>query len=159
MIEYQRVSFVCSSCDVEILIRIFTVLLDPVHSDTDSDDFHDHEAPEQSVFAEVLYPFQPVGSQELALEKGTLIEVIKRDPGPWWWGRVKHDAVVLNSNADQPEGWFPKDFVRVNKEYLILVVLLTLFLLCLGDSVIPATSKATTSTFEHSTGISRGQKL
>lgn len=47
----------------------------------------------------------------MALEKGALVEIIKRDPGPWWWGRIKHDAIVLHENND--EGWFPKDFVRV----------------------------------------------
>lgn len=88
----------------------FFFLTDQDHSDSDSDDFND-----SIVFAEVLHSFQPVGTQELALEKGSLVEIIKRDPGPWWWGRIKHDAVILHDSVDlRHEGWFPKDFVRVN---------------------------------------------
>lgn len=67
----------------------------------------------QSIFAEVLYPFKPIGPQELALEKGALVEILRRDPGPWWWGQIKHDAIIRNSSNDLNEGWFPKDFVRV----------------------------------------------
>lgn len=66
------------------------------------------------MYAEVLFPFEPVGDQELALEKGALVEVIRRDPGPWWWGQIKHDEIIASIISEQPQGWFPKDFVRVN---------------------------------------------
>lgn len=83
------------------------------------------------VYAEVLYPFEPAGLQELRLEKGALIEVIRREPGPWWWGQIKLDAILSkeiggdddhrNQKHDDEddeehaslEGWFPKEFVRV----------------------------------------------
>ena len=65
------------------------------------------------VYAEVLYPFQAGGPNELCLEKGSLVEVIKRDSGPWWWGRVKFDAVVDRVNFEIQQGWFPKDFVKI----------------------------------------------
>ncbi|KAG4077598.1 hypothetical protein HA402_003025 [Bradysia odoriphaga] len=68
---------------------------------------------QEIVYAEVLYPFEPVGDQELALETGALVEVIRRDPGPWWWGQIKHDEIIASIIPDQPQGWFPKDFVRV----------------------------------------------
>lgn len=69
---------------------------------------------QEIVYAEVLYPFEPVGDQELALEPGALVEVIRRDPGPWWWGQIKHDEIIASIIPDQLQGWFPKDFVRVS---------------------------------------------
>ncbi|CRK90297.1 CLUMA_CG004007, isoform A, partial [Clunio marinus] len=66
------------------------------------------------VYAEVLYQFQAGGPQELSLEKGTLVEVLKRETGPWWWGRTKYEAVVTGDNSITIQhGWFPKDFVKV----------------------------------------------
>lgn len=76
---------------------------------------------QEIVYAEVLFPFEPVGDQELALEKGALVEVIRRDPGPWWWGQIKHDEIVASIIMEQPQGWFPKDFVRVSLLILIFV--------------------------------------
>lgn len=67
------------------------------------------------VYAEVLYAFEPVGHQELRLDKGALIEVIKRETGPWWFGQIKHDAVLVNTQEfHKRDGWFPKEFVRVS---------------------------------------------
>ena len=63
------------------------------------------------VYAEVLYTFNSVGPQELSLQKGCLVEVLKRETGPWWWGRIKHDAVADDEETHQ--GWFPKEFVKV----------------------------------------------
>lgn len=72
---------------------------------------------EPAVLAEVIFPFQPGGPQELALPKGALVEVLKRDAGPWWWGRIRNEAVIIDSEAellqDDRHGWFPKDFVRI----------------------------------------------
>jgi len=73
---------------------------------------------DEPVFAEVLYTFNPGGPQELALEKGCLVEVLRKETGPWWWGQVKHDAVIASSDQYVlSEGWFPKDFVRVLPAY------------------------------------------
>ncbi|XP_063698605.1 uncharacterized protein LOC134829463 isoform X2 [Culicoides brevitarsis] len=71
---------------------------------------------EQPCYAEVLYNFKPGGPEELPLQKGDLVEVIKKDTGPWWWGQIKLDAVVAASmpgGQQAPYGWFPKDFVRI----------------------------------------------
>lgn len=65
------------------------------------------------VYAEVLYQFQAGGPQELSLEKGSLVEVLKRESGPWWWGRLKYDAVLSSDSIEIQQGWFPKDFVKV----------------------------------------------
>lgn len=65
------------------------------------------------VYAEVLYQFQAGGPQELSLQKGALVEVMKRETGPWWWGRLKYDAVVPGDAVEILQGWFPKDFVKV----------------------------------------------
>jgi hypothetical protein len=95
-------------------------------SDTDSlssnhvdeiDDDGQHQPQHAIVFAEVLYNFQAGGPQELSLEKGTLVEVIKRESGPWWWGRLKYDAVVNDDEIEANQGWFPKDFVKVLPSY------------------------------------------
>lgn len=67
------------------------------------------------VYAEVLYNFKAVGAEELSLERGALVEVVRIESGPWWWGRIKHDAILSNQNSQQSEGWFPRDFVRVSK--------------------------------------------
>lgn len=87
-------------------------------SDTDSlTSNHVEEIEEDSqpgvVYAEVLYQFEAGGPQELSLQKGSLVEVLKRESGPWWWGRLKYDAIVSNDAIDFQHGWFPKDFVRV----------------------------------------------
>lgn len=68
----------------------------------------------QMVYAEVLYNFKAVGAEELSLERGALVEVMRIESGPWWWGRIKHDAILSNQNSQQSEGWFPRDFVRVS---------------------------------------------
>lgn len=87
-------------------------------SDTDSltsnhvEDIEDDGQP-AVVYAEVLYQFQAGGPHELSLEKGSLLEVIKRETGPWWWGRLKFDAVVDEEAVEIQQGWFPKDFVKV----------------------------------------------
>lgn len=65
------------------------------------------------VFAEVLFQFQAGGPQELSLQKGTLIEVLKRETGPWWWGRLRYDAIVSGEAMEVQQGWFPKDFVKI----------------------------------------------
>lgn len=66
------------------------------------------------VYAEVLYSFEAGGPNELSLEKGTLVQVLKRDDGPWWWGRIKVDDCVSVEETDgQSQGWFPKDFVKL----------------------------------------------
>lgn len=73
------------------------------------------EAGEQPCYAEVLYNFKPGGPEELPLQKGDLVEVIKKDTGPWWWGQIKLDSLVATAVQGQqaPYGWFPKDFVRI----------------------------------------------
>lgn len=51
------------------------------------------------------------------MPKGAIVEVLKRDAGPWWWGRIKNEAGIIDSEADllqdDRHGWFPKDFVRI----------------------------------------------
>lgn len=103
---------------------LFFIEHDHHHSDTDSEDYTIHRPPQpppadHPLFAEALYTFQPASDQELALERGSLVEVIKREPGPWWWGRLKYDVVGKTTTTtavddhNTPEGWFPKDFVRL----------------------------------------------
>uniref|UniRef100_A0A1A9WSK7 Uncharacterized protein n=1 Tax=Glossina brevipalpis TaxID=37001 RepID=A0A1A9WSK7_9MUSC len=66
------------------------------------------------VYAEVLYNFTAAGSQELGLESGTLIEILRKEVGPWWFGLIKKEGVSLVEEILDPEmGWFPKEFVRV----------------------------------------------
>lgn len=80
------------------------------------DDHEEDEEDEPAVLAEVVFPFQPGGPQELALPKGALVEVLKRDGGPWWWGRIKNAPGVIDSEVELSQdrhGWFPKDFVRI----------------------------------------------
>lgn len=66
------------------------------------------------MYAEVLFTFKAGGPQELSLEKGALVEVLRVEPGPWWWGCIKHDAILSSQSSNQSEGWFPKDFVKVS---------------------------------------------
>lgn len=65
------------------------------------------------VYAEVLYHFRSGGPQELSLQKGSLVEVLKRETGPWWWGRIKYEAVISGDGVEIRHGWFPKNFVKV----------------------------------------------
>ncbi|XP_052872261.1 uncharacterized protein LOC128277778 [Anopheles cruzii] len=111
------------------------------HPDEDEAvDARSEEDPVEPVFAEVLFSFRPGGPQELALEKGALMEVLKREPGPWWWGRMKSDAVLAHPNGEDHNGgvrratigeaaggresgkladcgWFPKDYVKLLPRY------------------------------------------
>uniref|UniRef100_A0A1Q3F2U6 Putative invasion-inducing protein n=1 Tax=Culex tarsalis TaxID=7177 RepID=A0A1Q3F2U6_CULTA len=121
-------------------------------TDSDSDDHHEHHHhhlphhlhhpdhrlrppndgdDEEPVFAEVLFSFRPAGPQELALEKGALVEVLKRESGPWWWGRIKSDAILADDDREDEIdtsdcGWFPMDFVKVvptfNKPKQIIII-------------------------------------
>lgn len=48
------------------------------------------------------------------MERGTLIEILRKEVGPWWFGRIKKEDVRLVDEIFDPElGWFPKDFVRI----------------------------------------------
>ncbi|XP_058066203.1 uncharacterized protein LOC131215824 [Anopheles bellator] len=100
-----------------------------ISSHPDEDEAVDARSEEdllEPVFAEVLFSFRPGGPQELALEKGALMEVLKREPGPWWWGRMKSDAVLARPNGEEHNGgsgkladcgWFPKDYVKLLPRY------------------------------------------
>lgn len=62
----------------------------------------------------MLYNFTAAGPQELGLERGTLIEILRKEVGPWWFGRIKkEDASLVEEILDPELGWFPKDFVRI----------------------------------------------
>lgn len=66
------------------------------------------------IYAEVLYNFTAAGPQELGLERGTMIEILRKEVGPWWFGRIKkEDASLVEEILDPELGWFPKDFVRI----------------------------------------------
>ncbi|XP_055325277.1 uncharacterized protein LOC129579318 isoform X2 [Sitodiplosis mosellana] len=81
-------------------------------SDTDSEPVENGMA-HQTVYAEVLYTFKAVGAEELSLERGALVEVLRIESGPWWWGRVKMDAILCGPQNEPRQGWFPRDFVKV----------------------------------------------
>ncbi|XP_017057863.1 uncharacterized protein LOC108099077 isoform X5 [Drosophila ficusphila] len=67
-----------------------------------------------NIYAEVLYNFTAGGPQELGLERGMLIEILRKEVGPWWFGRIKKEATNLVEDILDPElGWFPKEFVRI----------------------------------------------
>uniref|UniRef100_A0A182Q4X2 DH domain-containing protein n=1 Tax=Anopheles farauti TaxID=69004 RepID=A0A182Q4X2_9DIPT len=89
-----------------------------ISSHPDEDEPVEDELLVEPVFAEVLFSFRPGGPRELGLEKGALVEVLKREAGPWWWGRLKSDAIVSSDAERKSEcGWFPKDFVRIVPTY------------------------------------------
>lgn len=74
----------------------------------------EHNVDQQTVYAEVLYTFKAVGAEELSLERGALVEVIRMESGPWWLGRIKHDAILSSDQSELRQGWFPRDFVKVS---------------------------------------------
>lgn len=80
----------------------------------------------QTVYAEVLYTFKAVGAEELSLERGALVEVLRIESGPWWWGRIKLDAILCGPQNEPRQGWFPRDFVKVRVQSF--VVFLSFFL-------------------------------
>lgn len=95
-------------------------------SDSDSESIVlENRLVEQNVYAEVLYSFKAVGVEELNLERGALVEVLRIESGPWWWGRVKHDAILSNHNAEQSQGWFPKDYIKVCCYFAVFFTLLS----------------------------------
>ena len=102
-------------CYTLIHVFIWIVNLDADDSDTDSEPIgmENGIAEHQTVYAEVLYTFKAVGSEELSLERGALVEVLRMESGPWWWGQIKHDAILSPQN-EQRQGWFPRDFVKVS---------------------------------------------
>jgi len=43
-----------------------------------------------------------------------LIEILRKEVGPWWFGRIKKEETNLVEDILDPElGWFPKEFVRI----------------------------------------------
>ncbi|XP_034136464.1 uncharacterized protein LOC117588983 isoform X1 [Drosophila guanche] len=89
----------------------------PDISDSDSDSIASHEEATSyypTIYAEVLYNFTAGGPQELGLERGMLIEILRKEVGPWWFGRIKKEETNRVDEILDPElGWFPKEFVRI----------------------------------------------
>ncbi|XP_055376891.1 putative uncharacterized protein DDB_G0282133 [Condylostylus longicornis] len=85
--------------------------------DSDTDSISSHPDDKRPLFAEVLNQFTPAGPQELALEPGALVEIIRQDDGPWWYGKIKHDEIIEKILEPQ-QGWFPKDFVRLLNPFM-----------------------------------------
>lgn len=54
------------------------------------------------------------------LEQGALVEILRKEKngGPWWYGRIKHDA-ILEKILEKQEGWFPKEFVRILNPFVM----------------------------------------
>lgn len=60
-----------------------------------------------------MHNFNAVGAQELNLHKGALVEVIRKEAGAWWFGRIHRENVTMYDEILYPVmGWFPKDYVR-----------------------------------------------
>ncbi|XP_020801739.1 uncharacterized protein LOC110178816 isoform X3 [Drosophila serrata] len=89
----------------------------PELEDSDSDSVTSHDEAVTyypTIYAEVLYNFTAAGPQELGLERGMLIEILRKEVGPWWFGRIKKEDTNLVEDILDPElGWFPKEFVRI----------------------------------------------
>ncbi|XP_037719674.1 uncharacterized protein LOC119553388 isoform X2 [Drosophila subpulchrella] len=89
----------------------------PDLDDSDSDSVASNEEAVSyypTIYAEVLYNFTAGGPQELGLERGMLIEILRKEVGPWWFGRIKKEETNLVEDILDPElGWFPKEFVRI----------------------------------------------
>nr|XP_016934002.1 uncharacterized protein LOC108012961 isoform X2 [Drosophila suzukii] len=89
----------------------------PDLEDSDSDSVASNEEAVSyypTIYAEVLYNFTAGGPQELGLERGMLIEILRKEVGPWWFGRIKKEETNLVEDILDPElGWFPKEFVRI----------------------------------------------
>ncbi|XP_032575462.1 uncharacterized protein LOC6610169 isoform X4 [Drosophila sechellia] len=89
----------------------------PDLEDSDSDSVASNEEAVSfypTTYAEVLYNFTAGGPQELGLERGMLIEILRKEVGPWWFGRIKKEETNLVEDILGPElGWFPKEFVRI----------------------------------------------
>lgn len=97
-------------------------------SDTDSEPIAMENGVEhETVYAEVLYTFKAVGAEELSLERGALVEVLRIESGPWWWGQIKHDAILSDDRiSNEPrQGWFPRDFVKVSVLRIVTLLELT----------------------------------
>lgn len=95
------------------------LIADVDDSDTDSESITmENGVEQQTVYAEVLYTFKAVGAEELSLERGELVEVLRLETGPWWYGRIKHDAILANQQNEPREGWFPREFVKVSNSAL-----------------------------------------
>lgn len=65
----------------------------------------------------MLYTFKAVGAEELSLERGALVEVLRIECGPWWFGRTKMDAILCGPQNEPRQGWFPRDFVKVSRSF------------------------------------------
>ncbi|XP_043951252.1 uncharacterized protein LOC108029387 isoform X3 [Drosophila biarmipes] len=89
----------------------------PDLEDSDSDSVASNEEAISyypTIYAEVLYNFTAGGPQELGLERGMLIEILRKEVGPWWFGRIKKEETNYVEDILEPElGWFPKEFVRI----------------------------------------------
>jgi hypothetical protein len=53
------------------------------------------------VLVEALFEYTPENADELALAAGDIVQVLKKDDGGWWEGKI-----------DERTGWFPDNFVK-----------------------------------------------
>ena len=78
--------------------------------DDDSSDSNDEE------YFIAIFPFEPSAENELKLEVGDLIDVLKTNETGWWKGRC------LRTDLD---GWFPSTYVKVRKTLISCLFSLT----------------------------------
>lgn len=70
-----------------------------------------------------IFPFDPSEKNELKLEVGDLIDVLKTDETGWWKGEC------LRTQAD---GWFPSSYVKVG---FLMVSIFIYFVYCVLSSL------------------------
>ncbi|XP_065684605.1 uncharacterized protein LOC100211309 isoform X2 [Hydra vulgaris] len=73
---------------------------------TKSDDSNENLDPPRSSHFITIFPFEPCEQNELKLEVGDLVDVLKTSETGWWKGRC------LRTECD---GWFPSSYVQINE--------------------------------------------
>ncbi|XP_065668295.1 uncharacterized protein LOC100211309 isoform X4 [Hydra vulgaris] len=73
---------------------------------TKSDGSNENLDPPRSSHFITIFPFEPCEQNELKLEVGDLVDVLKTSETGWWKGRC------LRTECD---GWFPSSYVQINE--------------------------------------------
>lgn len=81
----------------------------PRHMEEDDEDGEESDLSSEDISGlfVIIFPFDPSEKNELKLEVGDLIDVLKTDETGWWKGRC------LRTEDD---GWFPSSYVKVTTD-------------------------------------------
>ncbi|EDQ91032.1 uncharacterized protein MONBRDRAFT_31693 [Monosiga brevicollis MX1] len=102
---------------------LVTVALAGVRANTASPPADSQAPPLQQPFARATFAFAPTHEDELALQPGLCVLILKRPDGGWWYGRAIADSRAGTSVPTEltgtpgASGWFPSNYVALTSPH------------------------------------------